>query len=253
MSGFAPVALILAVTLLRDGLPSAIALSRITDWSSDGLDRLSRDPFASSQFLLNVLLFVPAGLGWTWFTRRPLKVLAGLIALTVVIECIQAVTGVGAPDVADLVANSLGAAVGVCIVSLGEAVFRPKGSDRQKWSKQSKALAGLAGVVCLGLMIAGLFIGASHRQRTVADHLRHRFAGTTKDDTDPLLADPGSAEQLFSAISVRSDGQHLTGESLVLRWPATFFSLHRCVFVTWTKTSVTFDKGSGDECTVFMD
>lgn len=246
-AGFASIALIVAVTLFRDGLPSAIHLASLADWSTDGLDRLSRDPLGSSQFVLNVVLFVPAGLVWTWVVRRSLAVLAALIAGSLLIESVQGVTGVGASDVADLVANGLGAGMGVGAAVLVRELVRTRGLE---FSSRTNRLAGVATAVCLVTLFAGWFVGASRRQDSVEHALRQRFANTTIDDVDAWLAD--DPELLWSAVSDRSDGSRRFEEAIEVRYPATFFSLHRCVFVTWTNTSVTFTKASGRDCTVFI-
>ena len=73
------VALVIAVTLLRDGWPTGIDLGRLGEWSRNGWDRMSSDPLGS-QVVLNVALFVPAGAAWTWLVDRPWRVLAALVA-----------------------------------------------------------------------------------------------------------------------------------------------------------------------------
>lgn len=65
LAAYASVALVVAVTLLRDGWPQGFWPGSLTVWSTDGWQRLSSDPLASSQILLNMALFVPAGVFWT--------------------------------------------------------------------------------------------------------------------------------------------------------------------------------------------
>lgn len=247
-AGFASIAMIVAVTLFRDGLPNEIHLAGLADWSTDGLDDLSRDPLGSSQFVLNVALFVPAGLVWAWVVRRQsLVVLAALLAGSLLIESVQGVTGVGANDVADVVANGLGAALGVGAATLIRELVRTNGVE---FSSRTRMLAGVATGMCLVVAVAGWFVGAARRQDSVEHALRQRFANTTIDDVDTWLAD--DPELLWSAVSDRSDGSRRFEDAIEVRYPATFFSLHRCVFVTWTDTSVTFTKASGRDCTVFI-
>ena len=62
---------------------------------------------------LNVALFVPAAVGWTLFTMRPLAVAAVLLFVVIAIETLQATVLSGAGDPTDLVANTLGVAFGV--------------------------------------------------------------------------------------------------------------------------------------------
>ena len=101
---------------------------------------------------------------------------------------------------------------------------------------------------------AGLLLGAANRQRSVEDELRERFAGTSKAEVDAMLADMtgNGPEELFSAISVRSDGVRTTPAATELRYPATFFSLERCVFVTWTAAGVTFRRAAGNACSTLL-
>jgi len=81
LASLASVSLIVAVTLFRSGWPQQISPGRVADWSTTGLEQLRSDPFGSSQFILNVVLFVPAGIAWTWMTRRPVVVTAALVGV----------------------------------------------------------------------------------------------------------------------------------------------------------------------------
>jgi hypothetical protein len=243
------VALVVAVTLLRDGWPTGIELGRLGEWSRNGWDRLSTDPLGS-QVALNVALFVPAGAAWTWLLDRPWRVLAGLVAGSFAVELVQAVLGVGAADVADVAANTVGAAIGVGVaVLIRHASRRPAGTRR---------LVGWPVITAAGAIVlatgAGLMLGAASRQRSVEDELRQRFATTTKAEVDAVLTDSTArgADELFSAISVR-DGTRTTPDVTELRYPATFFGLHRCVFVTWAADTVAFRKASGGACSTVHD
>lgn len=117
-ASLASICFIVAVTLLRSGWPQQFSVGRVTDWSTAGFERLRSDPFGSSQFILNFVLFVPAGVAWTSMTRRPAMVAAALVGVSILIESVQAITGLGAPDFADLLANSIGAIVGVGTATL---------------------------------------------------------------------------------------------------------------------------------------
>ena len=77
-----------------------------------------------SNFVLNLVLFVPAGVAIALVLRRPILALTSLSVLSFAIECLQQVSGFGAPDPADWVANSIGATVGVLLALL--ALTRPK-------------------------------------------------------------------------------------------------------------------------------
>lgn len=247
-TGMASLALIVAVTLFRDGLPTTIRLGNLGDWSADGLRQLSRDPFGSSQFVLNIVLFVPAGATWTLISRRPVVSWFALSGLSLLIESIQAVTGAGANDVADLAANSLGAAIGAAIVV---AFWAIRGTRNIDLSSRSRRLL-LAGVAVTALaLLASWFTGASNRQQNVEDVLRTRFAGTDRADIEALLESDPSA--VFGATADYSDGTRYSGDTIEIRYPATFFSLHRCVFAVSNSDGVEFRKASGNDCTDFID
>lgn len=70
LAAHASVALILSVTLLRDGLPHGIWPGSLLVGSSNGWRRLSSGPLASTPNLLNVALVVSVGLFWTLLTGR---------------------------------------------------------------------------------------------------------------------------------------------------------------------------------------
>jgi hypothetical protein len=244
------VALVIAVTLLRDGWPTGFDPGRLGEWSRNGWDRLSSDPLGS-QIALNVALFVPAGAAWTWLLDRPWRVLAALVAGSFAVELTQAVLGVGAADVADVAANAVGAAIGVGIaVLIRHASRRPAGARR---------VVGWPVVIAAGAVVlavgAGLMLGAANRQRSVEDELRQRFTSTTKAEVDAWLGDATGrgADELFSAISVRADGTRTTPDVTELRYPAKFLGLDRCVFVTWTADTVTFRKASGGACSAVLE
>ena len=81
-----------------------------SSWPSDCLfcslwTRISYDPW-SSQVVENVTLFAPAGFAWNLLRRRGLIVWIGLTGMSLLIGTIQGLTGLDAPDVADLLANA---------------------------------------------------------------------------------------------------------------------------------------------------
>ncbi len=247
-SGLASLALIISVTLFREGIPTTIRFDTLADWSSDGLRQLSRDPFGSGQFVLNIVLFVPAGATWTLISRRPVLSWVVMAGLSLLIEFTQAVTGAGANDVADLVANSLGAAIGAAVVLVCWAIVDDRKIDL---SSRSRRL-GAAGVVAAGLaLIASWLFGASSRQHHVEDVLRSKFEGTDRAEIEALMESDSSA--VFGAADDYADGTRYSDDSIEIRYPATFFSLHRCVFVVWTSEGVEFRKASGHDCTDFID
>ena len=247
-ASFVSFALIVAVTLFREGVPTGFALGGLTHWSADGLRLLSRDPLGSSQFMLNVILFVPAGLVWTWLLRRPLAVLVALGSTSVAIETIQAVTHAGSPDVADLVANSIGAMIGVAVAVAANVV---SDTNRSRLTSSRRWYVAATITVVIVVAVSGWFVGASRHQQAVEDALRIAFEGTDRSTIEATLtADPSA---VFGAVTDFADGTRYSDDALEIRYPATFFSLHRCVYVTWTSTGVGFRTASGRDCTDFID
>ncbi|MHC5903949.1 VanZ family protein [Streptomyces sp. S6] len=238
-AAYVSVGLILSVTLFREG-ELAFSPRGLLHWSSSGWRRVSYDPFSDTEVLLNTALFVPAGLVWTLLTGRPVRVLAALSGLSLLIECVQAVTGLGANDVADLLANSAGAVLGVVA---GKAVRRPRRPKRVM-------LAAVAGAT---LLVGSLFVGANHRQASLERELSDRFTGTDLATYTTWEADDRLYDQVFHAASVLADGaRHRGGDDVQVRYPASFFGLSRCVFVEWTRDGATVRRGAGEECAVFM-
>ncbi|MFJ5884532.1 VanZ family protein [Kitasatospora cineracea] len=143
-----------------------------------------------AQGLLNIGLFVPAGLLWTTLTRRPAAVFAGLVLLSGAVELVQAVTpGIGRScDSADLEANLLGAAVGG---ALGVLAGRGKRIALRPADLRSGALALLGGGVLLGVATAASVLVVvvdsadysvvSADQRAVASRVLKEFFGDSAE------------------------------------------------------------------------
>ena len=256
-----------SLTLARDGVPDGFRAGSALAWAGSGWDRLiARDLLGSSQFLLNIALFVPAGLAWTWLTRRPARTLAGLGALSMLIESVQALTGVGAADIADVVANTIGAALGVATAMTTMLGLERRGASGQTaGDPRRRAVGAAAVVVALIVGLTALLAGADRRQARIHDELESAFADTSYaeiaavlqgDTVDPDRLDADArfddSEQIFSAISIRADGSRYTEEQIELRWPAVFVGVRRCVYVIWTRTSVEFRDLSGSACTDFI-
>lgn len=108
--GFPPVYcafLILYITLLRcaPGYNESIRLS-LKLWPNVGV-------WAGN--LLNMILYVPYGVtSWQW-KREGKKIIVAGFALSMFCEVLQYLTGRGMADVNDVLFNTLGAAIGVCI------------------------------------------------------------------------------------------------------------------------------------------
>lgn len=249
-ASLASICLILAVTLCRVGWPHRFSIDKLTEWSRTGFDRLRSDPFGSSQFILNIALFVPAGAAWAWMTRRPIVSAAALVVGSLLVESVQAVTGLGAPDLADVMANSIGAFIGVGAATLvSHARARRPGATLSP-RRRATIAAVVVGVCAVALTL--VLVGADRRQRSIELELQTAFEGTTRADIDRWNADGTMLDEVFDAVSVFADGTEYSPEEVMVRYPASFYGLHRCVFVVWTETSVRFERESGDVCIDFM-
>lgn len=255
----------LALTLFREGFRFAFQPSGVLAWTTAGWDRLADgDLIGSSQFLLNVALFVPAGIAWTWVTGRPLRTFGGLVGLTMAIESVQGITGAGGADITDVAANAFGAALGVGTAAMTTAALVRAGVVTGTASSPRRRASIAAGlVIVVAIAVTALFAGADRRQARVHDELVAMFADVTYAEVDALVRPdpdrPGDANsrfvdsgQIFGAISERADGFRYIGEQIELRWPALFFGFRRCVYVTWTPSGVEFSDVSGQACTDFI-
>ena len=247
--GLATLALIVAVTTLRGETSIGFRPTRLVGWVGD-FDALSRDPLGSTQFMLNVALFVPAGIVWGWLTRRPLRTLGALAGFSFLIECIQGVTGAGASDIVDLISNTSGAAIGTGVSAV--VLQLRSGRASEPMTRRTRGIViSATGFVC-ALVAVGWFAGASARQRDVEESLRRAFEGTDLQEIERRL-EQGDPMAVLRIDDVLSDGAIFLDGSTTYRYPATFFSLHRCVYVTWTPDGVQFRKASGSDCTDFID
>ncbi len=216
-------------------------------WWRDGWElRRVVDP-ANSEWLLNVVLFVPAGLAWTALTRNAPLTLVWLVMASFVIETIQSVTGAGAPDTADLVANSIGALVGVLL-----GVLWIVANGRREGLSPRGVLVGTVGLVAV---VVGLFVTvqvlADRRIERLERELHTQFDAATRSIIGEDAG--GTFDEFMAMASVRPDSIVYTDESRVadVRYPIEFFGVHRCVFVRFTPTGTTFRRDGGAECTRF--
>jgi hypothetical protein len=249
---------VVVFTVLREGVllvqavASGASLSPpgwqgLRDWSPDGWWRATPDPLGSAQMLLNVALFVPAGFAWALLTRRPWRVLAALGALSVVVEVVQGVTGLGANDVADIVANVVGAAVGttaaVVMGWLADAVVgRAVGTRR--WAIRGSAVMAVA---VAAAVLPGL--GASQRQGVIADEAHQRFAATSLSDIERWNQHDDLMDRVWRGVlSVDADGFSLADGSAAARYPASFLSQRRCVLIMWDAAGASVERRAGRIC-----
>jgi hypothetical protein len=177
-------------------------------------------------------------------------VLTGLVATALLVECAQAVLRVGAADVADLLANSVGAAIGVA-VGAGVLLARPHPRIARPTRRRLACTAAVC-AACAVLLVVGVHLGADRRQADVQQQAATRFAGTTLGDYRAWERADALFERVFDALSAFSDGASDGGDVVQVRYPASFFGVDRCVFVAWVAEAVTVRPAAGTECSEFV-
>lgn len=246
---------ILAVTLFdRQGTLRQASVADGLTWWLHGWSDVPDLARGDAGWRLNVILFVPAGAAWTWLVRRPGRVVAGLAAASFVIETVQAITYLGAPDPGDLVANSLGAAVGAAPVAVWLRRRHPQ--DVQAVDRRV-VLATLVGLVVMAAVGIGFVQTRANAGRNdLRRELDDAFATTTIDDIDAMFIDveDGRANPFESLVSVRPDWWVHSGGGtpMTARYPIEFFGAHRCVFVTFSAEPAVFRNEKGSVCTRYL-
>jgi hypothetical protein len=174
-------------------------------------------------------------------------VLAALGALSVVVEVVQGVTGLGANDVADIVANVVGAAVGtmaaVVMGWLADAVAG-RAVETRRWANRGSAVLAVA---VAATVLPGL--GASQRQGVIADEAHRHFAATSLSDIERWNQHDDLMNRVWRGVlSVDADGFSLADGSATARYPASFLSQRRCVLVMWDAAGASAERGTGRVC-----
>jgi hypothetical protein len=242
-----PILLILEATLFR-GMPG-FSPSGVLNWSADGWNRISYNPW-SDQVMLNALLYAPAGFAWTVARRRPLAVWLGLTGMSLLIELVQGLTGFGAPDVADLIANSIGAALGAAAawVVLSLVAVRRGVRPRPRALLARAALLAAAAAV----LYASLAVAADRRQARLETELVHLYGASSFEQYARWEKADRLSKKVFEKTSVYTDGMRFGDASVTIRYPASFFGIRRCVFARWTTGSFAVKRGHGRACTKFI-
>ncbi len=241
---------------LSDAGPSSCAGCVPFGWLTD--PRLwSRAARIDAAWLLNVALFIPAGLLVTLATRRPARVLITLVGLALSIEVIQDLTRLGSPDPADLVANSVGASIGVGlgIVALRVRPARIASQPDPTTSRRAEVAFVVGAITIVSLGWLGLSLGADARLDSLKQELREAFVGSTAGDIESRLASAEGFDEILASVSVRPGylGRVADSEQFEGRYATQFFGLWRCAYIRWTADGFGLRDASGDQCTVFRE
>lgn len=240
-----PVTIILGATLLRYGFPSTFDLAAGVHWTSGGWLRFTTDFGHSEEILLNILLFVPAGLVGAVASRRPVLVLMLLAVLSVVIEFVQGVVGLGTADLSDLLSNTIGAGAGSLAGAVIACLWVPGARRRPYWE--------LGALLVVTVAAAALVpVGAAHRQQAVEDALAARFAGHTVSDYKRWSATGQLGDRVFAVNGIFSSGAQQQRDRAVVRYPTSFMGIDQCITAIWTATGVGVARHSGGFCDRFM-
>ena len=113
----------LALVMLTLPVSYAGVVASITDWLREDLG-VAGVRRGAVEFVSNIVLFIPLGLLLALALRGPVRAFLILVALSVVVETLQALIPGRFPSVRDILANSVGAGLGVCAAAAIMAVRR---------------------------------------------------------------------------------------------------------------------------------
>ncbi len=168
-----------------------------------GLGRVPETIRHDRGFVLNIVLFLVPAIFWTVCTKRPWATVAAMVAASLLIEWIQVFAHIGFGDPADLIANTVGAAIGA---ALGHRWLLHLGG-RVPLAQLSR-VALFAPLVCVLVALYGgvawAIVRADQQRSALADELRHEFAGEGFSTIEPYLLDesPGVRDEIHFEMLV---------------------------------------------------
>ena len=240
--------LVLVVTLLREPWTGA-CWECLAEWHPERV----LTGRVGAEVWLNVVLFVPPAFFATLLWRAPWRTVGAALLLSLMVEIVQPLMGVGANDVMDLVANTsgalIGAGAGAVLLLVGDVIRRrPVGLGR---------VARV--VLSVGLGVAVLFGGpawaATTRQAAAVERLEELFAGTTLADYETHR--DGAWDDKLYEVYTESGRPAMTGRNgdgvarERLTWNI-YFAI-RCVIAEWTPDGFAAVPLSGTVCTAPLD
>ncbi len=256
------VMMIVAVTILEraEGLPGFDVGTALTWWTT-----LRQSPLevarTEAAWWLNLALFVPAGVVWAAVTRRPFAVAVALSGFSIGIETVQGLTGLGAADLTDVVANSLGGVIGVTVVALAlgasphlvpSFIRVEAGADEQRFDPKWILGSFVATVLAIGAGFGGVEGALAARQRTLREEVEATYEGMTVGDINAILEQDTIGLNPFLVLEAGSpDSYRFYGDDrpVEVRYPIDLLGRYRCVFVTLSDAPPVFANASGKECT----
>lgn len=243
--------LVIAVTLLREPWTGACP-ECLGQWHWERV----LTGRVGTEVWLNVVLFVPLALFATLLWRAPWRTAGIALLLSLAIEIVQPLVGVGANDAMDLVANAagglIGAGSGAVLLLVADAVRRrPVGLRRV-------ARVGLSVALGAAVLFGAPAWAASAQQTTAIERLEETFAGTTLADFDANWNDGWDAT--LSGLQAEWGGParttmivRATDDVARVRFSWNIYFAVRCVFAEWTPDGFAAVPRSGAVCAAPLD
>ena len=192
------------------------------------------------------MLFVPIGFLAMLLWQRPVHVVGAAILLSLLVETVQSIS-VGAPDLLDVIANSVGALFGtwlaaVLLIARALATRIAVGRSLAVWVLSVPLLA-------LAIGWGGSALVGTARQASVTRELEAAFAGTRLTDYERWEADDVLAEEVFSLGTPWATNASRGDTVARVTFPASFYFAERCVVGTWTVDGFSAEPLEGPACT----
>ena len=235
----------------------AWSTSRATSWLTAGWTELRLVDLGVEGWA-NAALFLPAGCLLTLLTQRPVRVLLGLVALSLVVETAQAGLLARVADPRDLYANSLGAVWGVGLaLVLVRAGLVPGRAPSAWFQGHPRRLVVAGAVVVSGAVIALsssalLDAAADREQAELLASVRSGYEQTTARDVE-RAARRDEYLTFSNRAGVPADYLGVIGPGEVQARVSTGSQARpRCVLVTWRgERPPSFTTDAGPACLVF--
>jgi hypothetical protein len=241
---------VVAVTL-ANRTSDQLDIARLIRWQPERWLRVRR-----ADWVLNVVLFIPAAALWTAAVRRPVVVVASGALLSILIEAAQSTFRLGTGDQADLAANVLGAIAGAAIgwVWARSRQHAPPG-PAAGWTRQQALGAIVLAVAAAAAGVIGVGAAADQRTDDLIDSLSGSLGGATSEDLSEILRLPEDrALSYFSTpLGVRADAivRHGAADDRVhIRYPVEFLGARRCVFAEIGPDRTVLREAAGAGCTL---
>lgn len=238
------VGLVLMVTLLREP-PLGTCWGCLTDW---GLGKIIEGR-VGTDVGLNIALFVPPVFLATLLLRAPWRITGVAALVSIAIEIIQPLIGVGVNDAIDVLANSVGALIGAgaatALLLIRDAIATRR-LDVGRTIKLAVSLAAGAAV-----LLGGPAWTATAKQGVAAARLEQMFAGTALADyqRDGATTWEPKLNGFWTDIGQPTAMSYSTDTVARQRYSWDVYFAVRCVVAEWTPTGFTVIRLSGNDCT----